>query len=69
MAELMKEEREITSPIEIAETFNKYFSNVGDNLAEEIASPEHDPSFYLKQKIFFIAIFYRWYGVPISKQD
>ena len=41
------EEREITSPIEIAETFNNYFSNVGDNLAEEIE--EHDSGFYLKQ--------------------
>ena len=48
ITELITGEREITSPIEIDETFNNYFSSVGDNLAAEIASPEHDPSFYLK---------------------
>ena len=39
ITELITGEREITSPIEITETFNNYFSNVGDNLAAEIASP------------------------------
>ena len=42
------EQLDITSPVEIAEAFNSYFSSVGDNLAAEIPYPDHDPNFYLK---------------------
>jgi hypothetical protein len=42
------EQLDITSPVEIAEAFNSYFSSVGDNLAAEKPYPDHDPNFYLK---------------------
>ena len=37
----------ITSPNEMAEAFNSYFSNVGVNLAAEIPSPKFTPESYL----------------------
>jgi hypothetical protein len=40
--------QEISTPGEIAETFNSYFSNIGEKLASEIPPSEHEPSFYLK---------------------
>ena len=40
--------QEISTPGEIAETFNSYFSNIGIKLASEIPPSEHEPSFYLK---------------------
>ena len=42
------EERKITASVEIAETFNSYFSGIGEKLTSEIPVPVHDPSFYLK---------------------
>ena len=42
------EEREITAPEEIAETFNSYFSGIGEKLASDIPAPVRDPVFYLK---------------------
>jgi hypothetical protein len=42
--------QEISTPGEIAETFNSYFSNIGEKLASEIPPSEHEfePSFYPK---------------------
>ena len=37
----------ITSPTEMAEAFNSYFSNVGVNLAAEIPSPKFTPGSHL----------------------
>ena len=42
------EEREITAPEEIAETFNSYFSGIGEKLSSDIPAPVRDPVFYLK---------------------
>ena len=42
------EEREITAPEEIAETFNSYFSGIGEKLVSDIPVPVRDPAFYLK---------------------
>lgn len=41
ITQLNFEEREITAPVEIAETFNSYFSGIGEKLASE--NPVHDP--------------------------
>ena len=46
------EEREITAPEEIAETFNSYFSGIGEKLASDIPAPVRDPVFYLNQLIY-----------------
>ena len=40
--------QEIFTPVEIAETFNSYFSNIGERRASKIPPSEHEPSFYLK---------------------
>ena len=48
ISEINLGEQDITSPVEIAEAFNSYFSSVGDILAAEIPCPDHDPNFYLK---------------------
>jgi hypothetical protein len=37
--------QEISTPGEIAKTFNSYFSNIGEKLAFEIPPSEHEPSF------------------------
>ena len=42
------EEREITAPEEIAETFNSYFSGIGEKRYSDIPAPVRDPVFYLK---------------------
>jgi hypothetical protein len=52
VSELNFNNQEITAPMDIAEAFNDYFSSVGDNLAASIPTPDHDPSFYLKDKHF-----------------
>jgi hypothetical protein len=41
-------EQVITSPIEISEAFNNYFSTVGSNLASDIVLTENGPEYYLK---------------------
>ena len=41
ISEINLGEQDITSPVEIAEAFNSYFSSVGDNLAAEIPYPEY----------------------------
>ena len=41
-------EQLITSPIEISEAFNNYFSTVGSNLASDIVLTENGPEYYLK---------------------
>jgi hypothetical protein len=48
IAQLKIEGQGISTPGEIAETFNSYFSNIGEKLASEIPPSEHEPSFYLK---------------------
>ena len=54
----IKMEEVITSPIEMAEAFNSYFTNVGVNLAAKIPSPKFTPESYLTptDKIFSIQI-------------
>ena len=48
----------ITSPMEMAEAFNSYFTNVGVNLAAKIPPPKFTPESYLTptDKIFSIQI-------------
>ena len=41
-------EQVITSPTEISEAFNNYFSTVGSNLASDIALTEYGPEYYLE---------------------
>ena len=41
-------EQVITSPIEILEAFNNYFSTVGSNLASDIVLTGNGPVYYLK---------------------
>ena len=41
-------EEVITSPTEISEAFNNYFSTVGSNLASDIALTEYGPEYYLE---------------------
>ena len=41
-------EKVITSPIEIAEAFNHYFSTVGSNLTSDIPLTEYCPEYYLE---------------------
>ena len=48
IAQLKIARQEISTPGEIAETFNSYFSNIGEKLATEIPPSEHEPSFYLE---------------------
>jgi hypothetical protein len=48
ISEVIVEEQVITSPAEMAEAFNNYFVSVGNNLADEIPSPEHEPEVYLR---------------------
>jgi hypothetical protein len=48
IAQLKIAGQEISTPGEIAETFNSYFSNIGEKLASEIPPSQHEPSFYLK---------------------
>ena len=52
------EEEVITSPMEMAEAYNSYFTNVGVNLAAKIPSPKFTPESYLTptDKIFSIQI-------------
>ena len=40
-------EQVVTSPAEMAEAFNNYFSSVGKNLADEIPLSQHEPEVYL----------------------
>ena len=40
-------EQVVTSPAEIAEPFNNYFSSVGKNLADKIPLTHHEPEVYL----------------------
>ena len=51
-------EEVITSPMEMAEAFNSYFTNVGVNLAAKIPSPKFTPESYLTptDNIFSIEI-------------
>lgn len=48
ITQLNIEGREVTSPREIADTFNTYFSGVGEKLALEIPAPAHDSCYYFK---------------------
>jgi hypothetical protein len=48
IAQLKIAGQEISTPGELAETFNSYFSNIGEKLASEIPPCEHEPSFDLK---------------------
>ena len=41
-------EQVVTSPAEMAEAFNNYFSSVGKNLVIEIPLSQHEPEVYLK---------------------
>ena len=41
-------EQVVTSPIEISEAFNNYFSTIGSNLASDIDLAENGPEYYLK---------------------
>ena len=43
ISEIKTGEEVITSPMEMAEAFNSYFTNVGVNLAAEIPSPKFTP--------------------------
>ena len=58
VSELNFNSQEITEPVSIAESFNNYFSSVGDNLAATIPTPDHDPGFYFKatDKVFSLQI-------------
>ena len=40
-------EQVVTSPAEMAEAFNNYFSSVGKNLVDEIPLSQHEPEVYL----------------------
>ena len=44
----IRTEEVITSPIEIAEAFNNYFSTVGSNLASDTPLTEYGPEYYLE---------------------
>ena len=48
LSEIKLGEQVITSPIEISEAFNNYFSTVGSNLASDIVLTENGPEYYLK---------------------
>jgi hypothetical protein len=48
LSEIRLGEQVITSPIEISEAFNNYFSTVGSNLASDIVLTENGPEYYLK---------------------
>ena len=56
ISEIKMGEEVIISPIEMAEAFNSYFTNVGVNLAANIPSPKFTPQSYLTptDKIFSI---------------
>ena len=56
LSEIRMGEQVITSPTEIAEVFNNYFSTVGSNLASDIPSTEYGPEYYLESthSIFFL---------------
>ena len=58
ISEIKMGEEVITSPMEMAETFNSYFTNVGVNLAAKIPPPKFIPESYLTptDKIFSIQI-------------
>ena len=58
ISEIKMGEEVITSPMEMAETFNSYFTNVGVNLAAKIPPPKFTPESYLTptDKIFSIQI-------------
>ena len=45
---LVEGEQVITSPTEIAEAFNNYFSTVGSNLASDIPLTKYGPEYYLE---------------------
>ena len=58
------EEREITAPEEIAETFNSYFSGIGEKLASDI------PNLFVKFKSAHIAILQRrhiYFAISLSE--
>ena len=48
ISEIRTGEKVITSPIEIAEAFNNYFSTVGSNLASDVPLKEYGPEYYLE---------------------
>ena len=48
LSEIRTGEQVITSPIEIAEAFNNYFSTVGSNLASDIPLTKYGPEYYLE---------------------
>ena len=48
ISEIRMGEKIVTSPIEIAEAFNNYFSAVGSNLASDIPLTEYGPEYYLE---------------------
>jgi hypothetical protein len=47
ISEIKIGEQVVTSPVEMVETFNSYFSNVGDDLAAEIPASEYNTEVYL----------------------
>ena len=48
LSEIRMGKQVITSPTEIAEAFNNYFSTVGSNLASDIPLTEYGPEYYLE---------------------
>ncbi len=48
LSEIRIGEQVVTSPIEISEAFNNYFSTIGSNLASDIDLTENGPEYYLK---------------------
>ena len=47
ISEVIVNEQVVTSPADMAEAFNNYFSNVGKNLADEIPLAQYEPGVYL----------------------
>ena len=47
ISEIKIGEQVVTSPVEMAETFNSHFSNVGVDLAAKIPTSEYNPEVYL----------------------
>ena len=46
ISEVIVNEQVVTSPADMAEAFNNYFSNVGKNLADEIPLAQYEPGVY-----------------------
>ena len=45
-------DQQIIDPLEIANKFNEYFTNVGPSLAEKLPTSTIPPDFYLKKRMF-----------------